>query len=231
MTTLKTPTTPKNPTNPTMETRRSRMTRILLRGWIRRILFLILCMIFSGVLAFGIAIGVVIAGMQGSGVISAECGIVFGAGVLPLRDESGTMIGSKAGPGILRRTETAAALYREGKLKKLFLTGGKGEGMRLSEAAVMRETAIGEGVASQDIFIEDQSTSTRENLINTRPLTAGCTSVLGISDGFHLSRIRFLAWQLGWDLPTYPAGERPNQRFELHSFIREALGILFYSVY
>lgn len=219
--------TPKNPTTPMISciNRRSPWSR-----WIRRILFLILCLLVSGILAFAVAVGMVIAGMQGTGIDHAECGIVFGAGVLPVRDDSGSIVGSAAGPGILRRTETAAELYREGKLQKLFLSGGKGEGMRRSEAAVMQEVAIKNGVDQLDIVIEDQSTSTRENLLNTRPLVEDCQSVLAISDGFHLSRIRFLAWQLGWDLPTYPAGERPNQRFETRSFIREALGIMYYSV-
>lgn len=202
-----------------------------IRRIVRWLLLLSIAAFLFGIMAFCVSLGVVLAGMNGSGIDTAECGIVFGAGVLPLRDESGAVVGSVSGPGINRRTEAAANLYMQGKLKKLILTGGKGEGMRRSEAAVMRDVAVENGVRSEHIILEDQSTSTRENLLNTRPLTKECSSVLAISDAFHLSRIRFLAWQQRWDVPTYPAEKKPTQRFESWSIGREALAILFYSVY
>ncbi len=203
----------------------------MLRKIVRRVLILTAIVGGMGIASVCIALGVVLQGMTGSGIDKAECGLVFGAGVIPLRDSLGNMVGSVAGPGIQRRTETAAGLYTQNKLKKLILTGGKGEGMRRSEAAVMRDVAVNAGVDPLDIILEDQSTSTRENLLNSRPLTKDCESVLAISDGFHLSRIRFLAWQQGWDLPTYPVEETINPRFETWSIARETLGILFYSVY
>ncbi len=203
----------------------------MIRKAIRRLLILAAILVGMGALSFCVALGVVLQGMTGSGIDKAECGLVFGAGVIPLRDNLGNMVGSVAGPGIQRRTETAARLYAQGKLERLILTGGKGEGMRRSEAAVMRDVAINAGVDTLDITLEDQSTSTRENLLNSRPLTKDCSSVLAISDGFHLSRIHFLAWQQGWNLPTYPVEETINPRFETWSIIRETLGILFYSVY
>ncbi len=203
----------------------------MMRKIVRRLFILCAVVLTMGVGAFGVALFTVVHGMTGSGIDQAECGMVFGAGVVPLRDAMGNMVGSVAGPGIQRRTETAARLYTQGKLQKLFLTGGKGEGMRRSEAAVMRDVAVQNGVDPLDIVLEEQSTSTRENLLNTRPLTVGCKSVLAISDGFHLARIRFLAWQISWDLPTYPAEEQPIQRFVQWSIVRETLGILFYSVY
>lgn len=203
----------------------------MIRTVLRRVLILTAIVAGMGVLSFCIALGVVLQGMTGSGVDKADCGIVFGAGVLPLRDKLGNMVGSVAGPALERRTQTAAGLYAQGKLKKLILTGGKGEGMRRSEAAVMRDVAVNNGVDPVDIITEEQSTSTRENLLFSRPLTKGCQSVLAISDAFHLSRIHFLAWQQGWNLPTYPVEETINPRFETWSIVRETLGILFYSVY
>lgn len=202
----------------------------MIKKTIRRLAILAAILAGMGALSFCVALGVVLQGMTGSGIDKAQCGLVFGAGVVPLRDENGVMVGSVAGPGILRRTQTAAALYNQGKLERLILTGGKGEGMRRSEAAVMRDVAVNAGVDTLDIVIEDQSTSTRENLMNSRPLTKDCESVLAISDAFHLARIRFLAWQLGWNLPTYPVEESINARFETWSIVRETLGILFYSV-
>lgn len=203
---------------------------MIIRSLIRRAFILTAVLLVLGALSFFVSLAVVFAGMTGNGVDKAECGIVFGAGVVPLRDSLGNVVGSVAGPGIERRTETAAELYGQNKLKKLILTGGKGEGMRRSEAAVMRDVAVQHGVDPLDIIIEEQATSTRENLLFSRPLTKDCESVLAISDAFHLSRIRFLAWQQGWSLPTYPVEETIDPWFEVRSIIREALGILFYSV-
>lgn len=191
-------------------------------------ILLIICGTLTAALL--IALGAVLWGMHGSGSPPADCAIVFGAGVQPLRNASGAVIGSTAGPGILRRTETAARLYKDGQIHTLYLSGGKGEGMLRSEAAVMKSVALRAGVRAGDIVLEDHSRSTRENLLNTRPLTQGCKSVLAISDGYHLSRIRFLAWQQGWNLQTYPADEAPVETFLAWSIGREVLGILFYSV-
>jgi uncharacterized SAM-binding protein YcdF (DUF218 family) len=168
----------------------------------------------------------VVTQFDGNATFPADCGIVFGTAVRPLRDERGAIVYAAAGPGIMRRVETAADLYRQGSLRRIYLSGGRGEGMPESEAEVMRRMAVVHGVANEDLTIEERSTSTRENLIFTQPLAKHCASVVAISDRYHLARIRVLAWLQGWKLQTYPADRHATKAFEVRSVMREVLGIV-----
>lgn len=162
---------------------------------------------------------------EGTAELPADCGIVFGAAV------SGY---NTPGPAIVRRVGAAANLYREGKVRRLILSGGmgKGRGVSDSEANVMRTQAIELGVDSDDISIEPASHSTWENILYSRPLTEGCSSVVGISDQFHLARIEFLSWRQDWaELQTVPAEERPPVALEQRSIVREVFAMIYYMLY
>ena len=163
--------------------------------------------------------------MDGNAVLPAECGIVFGTAVWPVYNADGKVINAVAGPGIRRRVSAAAGLYREGNLKKLFLTGGKGEGNRTSEGQVMGEYAQSLGIPRGDMTVEDRSRSTWENLLYTRSLTSGCKSIVAISDGYHLARIGLQAHLQGIPLTTYSAVEIESKLFTFRNLLREAMGI------
>ncbi|MEI6631204.1 MAG: DUF4922 domain-containing protein, partial [bacterium] len=89
----------------------------------------------------------------------------------------------------LEAPEYAARLYREGYAKKILASGGIGretpplrENVRrsgrysienldaLSEAEIFRDILIANGVAPEDIIIEDQSTNTKENILNSKKI-------------------------------------------------------------
>ena len=174
---------------------------------------------------YGSTIYYVYAHMDGNAVLPADCGIVFGTAVWPVFDAEGDIVDSTAGPGIRRRVATAARLLEQGSLKHLFFSGGKGEGNQRSEAEVMRAYAMTMGVNPQLITVEDRSRSTWENLLYTRPLTSECSSIVAISDGYHLARIALQASYQGFSLTTYPAGQEPSDLFIARNLLREALGI------
>jgi len=160
---------------------------------------------------------------DGTAELPADCGIVFGAAVYGQ---------NLPGPAITRRVAAAASLWREGSVKRLILSGGRGEGVRESEADVMRALALELGVAGESITIEDQSHSTWENIANSKNLTSGCSSVVGISDQYHLARIELLAWRQGWpELQTAPAQDRPPVESEKRSVLREVFAYLYYVFY
>lgn len=164
--------------------------------------------------------------MDGSAFTSADCAIVFGTAVWPVYDEAGEIISSTAGPGIRRRVATAVDLLKQDRVNRLFLTGGKGEGSRKSEAQVMKEYAQQLGASANVITIESNSRSTWENLSYTRDLTSGCSSIVAISDGYHLARINLIAAIQGWPpIDITPAGNQPSIVFTARSALREAIGI------
>lgn len=167
--------------------------------------------------------GIVYAHFDGTADLPADCAIVFGAAVYGQ---------NLPGPAITRRIEAAAALYHEDKVQKLILSGGKGIGVRESEAQVMRTLAQQLGVENADIVVEDQSHSTWENILHARNLTQGCNSVVGISDQYHLARIELLSWRQGWsELQTVPATDRPPEESEKRSIQREVLAYLYYVLF
>lgn len=156
----------------------------------------------------------------GDAAFPVECGLVFGAAVHRIDDP---------GPGIMRRTATAARLVHEGNIERLIFTGGRGAASNESEAAVMRGVAMRKGVDPDVITLEEQATSTWENLVYARPLVADCSSIVGISDRYHLARIRYLAELQGWgELPVYPADNPPNDAFTIRSVAREVVAMLYY---
>lgn len=164
--------------------------------------------------------------MDGTGVQTADCAIVFGAAVRHVFNQEGDLIALTAGPGITRRVGTAAELYSHGSIRRLFFTGGRGVGNAKSEARVMLEYAVSLGIPAERITTEERSSSTWENLLYTRPLTVDCHGVLAISDGYHLARIRMIAHVQGWpQVQTLPAEPRPGMLFIARSLLREAIGV------
>lgn len=165
--------------------------------------------------------------MRGDGdqFTAADCGIVFGTAVWPVRNQQGNIVDYVAGPGIQRRVSAAAALFAQGRVHRLFFTGGRAEEGTASEAEVMRDYAVSLGVTPERITLEDDATSTWENLVYTRNLTSDCRSVVAVSDGYHLPRIKMYAEVMDWDLQTYPAENPAQMTFTIRSLLREAAAI------
>lgn len=111
---------------------------------------------------------------------SAKYGIVFGSYTLQKY-----------------RIEQATNLYKEGRVKKLILTGGKGgisnqNNEDVPEAELMKESLVKNGVSLQDLIIDNSSNSTIENGINVANILNGLKEdiqeLILISSEFHLKR-------------------------------------------
>ncbi len=98
------------------------------------------------------ALASVIDHFEGDATFPAECVIVFGAAVRPVYDTEGNIVSANAGPGIDRRVSAATELYRKNLVKKIYVSGGTGEGMRQSEALVMRRLALLQGVYPEHVI-------------------------------------------------------------------------------
>lgn len=98
------------------------------------------------------------------------------------------------------RLRHAVALFHEGSAPYLILTGGTGEGDRLSEAEVGRDYALAAGVPPDAILIETRSRTTFQNLEETRRLLDDrgiVRSIRIVSDPPHLLRATWMAHRLG----------------------------------
>lgn len=110
----------------------------------------------------------------------------------------------------LQRRLEAAAEYAERFPKVIFvLAGGQGADEEISEAEAMKRYLLQRGIAEERLLLEEQSTSTYENLLYAKELLPEAAGVTIISSDYHLARAQFLAGQLGWETDTV-AASTPN---------------------
>lgn len=81
-------------------------------------------------------------------------------------------IGILFGSPDLKTAEHGAALYRQGYFKKIVCSGGLGRGTegvwKESEAVKYKRVLVENGVPDDDVFLEDQSTNSGENILYTK---------------------------------------------------------------
>lgn len=125
----------------------------------------------------------------------ADAAIVLGAAVW----------GDSPSPVFEERIKHGIYLYENDFVKKLIFTGGKGEGSELSESSIARDYAVVRGVAKEDIFIEEKSKITEENIYFAKEITDinKIESVLLVSDPLHMKRSMKIAKDYGLD--AYPS--------------------------
>ena len=117
-----------------------------------------------------------------------ETAVVFGAKV----HEGGTLSHM-----LKDRMDTAIALYREGKIKKLLVSGdGRGQ---WSETKYMRLYAMENGVAEADIIEDGEGFSTIETVTRAKELF-GVTKCVLVTQKYHLYRAIYATESMDMDV-------------------------------
>jgi uncharacterized SAM-binding protein YcdF (DUF218 family) len=95
-------------------------------------------------------------------------------------------------PVLRGRLEHALELYRRGLAGKFLTTGGPGGDPTFTEAGVERDYLVAHGVPPEDIFVEDESASTSQTVLDVAEimLRNKLSTCLVVSDGYHLFRIK-----------------------------------------
>ena len=141
-------------------------------GWILRILVII----FTAVVLFFMG-GVVFGSVYNT---SAPVTHVV---VLGMALENG-----KPTEDLKKRISTAEKYLERNKDAVLILTGGNpGEDGR-TEAAVMRDLMLEDGISPEKMLLEDQATTTKENFENTVKIMDPEEPILLISSNYHMQR-------------------------------------------
>ena len=103
------------------------------------------------------------------------------------------------GPSVLLkdRLDAALAYWEAHPAIKIVVTGGKGDDEHVSEARGMYDYLTAHGVDGANIYMEDKSRNTWQNINNTFALMERegwelTDDVLLVSSGFHLARIELL---------------------------------------
>jgi uncharacterized SAM-binding protein YcdF (DUF218 family) len=89
------------------------------------------------------------------------------------------------------RVPKAVELYKANRANKIIMSGGTST---ISEALVMRDTAVQSGIKKSDILVECRSTNTKENIIYSREMIdklyglENIRRILLVTNYFHLRR-------------------------------------------
>lgn len=108
------------------------------------------------------------------------------------------------------RLEAALAYAVENPHVKLVVSGGQGPDEDIEEAVVMKNFLLENGITEDRIIVENQSTSTYENLLFSQELLPDdVDSITIITSDYHLYRAKSLASKLGWNTDVV-AAETPE---------------------
>lgn len=131
-------------------------------------------------------------------------------------------------PQLRARLDQAVVLYEEGVAPVLFVTGGKREGDRFTEAETSRDYLVRAGVPATAILMESDGASTWESLQNMsgalEPL--GLDDVIIVTDPYHSLRAKLMGEELGMTAHVSPTRTSPVEggaAFWRH--VREAGGV------
>ena len=99
-----------------------------------------------------------------------------------------------------RRLDRALAYMEKNEETVCIVTGGQGKGEAVSEAKAMADYLIGCGIDEERVLLENQSTSTYENLMNTYDLLEISDSerVGIVTNNFHMYRATKYAKWIGY---------------------------------
>jgi uncharacterized SAM-binding protein YcdF (DUF218 family) len=114
-------------------------------------------------------------------------------------------------PVLRARVDHAVSLWKRGLAPTLILTGGTGVGDTTSEAAVARKYAMSRGVPDRAIVIEMKGRTTSESMRAVARIMDDReqSSVILVSDPFHMLRLSILARRFGLEPYTSPTRTSP----------------------
>ena len=129
------------------------------------------------------------------------------------------------------RLDTAAELFREGRVRFVLVSGATGvEG--INEATAMRGYLIEAGLPAERLLVDPEGVNTLATARNSRRLMVEhhLTSALVVSHYFHLARCKLLFEEQGVAAVTVPARMSRRLVLESYYFARECVGYLWYAL-
>jgi len=174
------------------------------------------CLIAVILSSFLIIEGLILINARHKNYENADYIIILGAGLY------------RSGPSLtlLRRINAAVNYYNQNPNVIIIVSGGTGEGMRLSEAEVMSRVLQSNGINTDKIIIEDRSSNTYENLMYSGELISDLNKKVVISSSeFHLFRAQIIAGKLGYKNVGVLASRTPGILLPNY-YLREYFAIL-----
>jgi uncharacterized SAM-binding protein YcdF (DUF218 family) len=138
----------------------------------------------------------------------------------------------KPSPVLKARLDHALGLYRRGLAPRVMTTGGAGGDPIYTEGTVGRSYLVSHGVPSEAIVVENEGESTVESTAMAGEIMhrMGLRSVIVVSDGYHIYRVKKMLEFRGLDVYGSPRKDRgADSLHERWNYIRQAVGYLLWS--
>jgi len=132
-------------------------------------------------------------------------------------------------PVLRARLDHALDLYNRGLAPRIMTTGGAGGDPVFTEGGVGRSYLIGRGVPSEVIVVENESESTVESLAMAGEIMQrmGLHSVVVVSDGYHIYRVKKMLQNRGLDVYGSPRPEQHTESIhERWNYVKQAIGYM-----
>jgi uncharacterized SAM-binding protein YcdF (DUF218 family) len=130
-------------------------------------------------------------------------------------------------PVLRARLDHALALYQDRMAPRILTTGGAGGDPVFTEGAVGRSYLIGRGVPSEAIVVETEGESTVHSIALAGEILRrmGLRSVIVVSDGYHIYRVKEMLRAQGLAVYGSPRKElNPDPLREQWNYVKQAIG-------
>ena len=113
-------------------------------------------------------------------------------------------------PVLRARLDHALELYRRKLAPRILTTGGAGGERLFTEGGVGRSYLIGHGVPADSVIVEDEGDSTMTSVARSGEILdrMGLHSVIVVSDGYHIFRVKKMLQSRGLGVYGSPRKER-----------------------
>lgn len=177
-------------------------------------------LLLAGAAVLGVAAFFVVRDARTDAPASVDYLIVLGAGV----------DGTTPSLSLRNRLDAALAYLEDNPETIAVVSGGRGPGEQITEAEAMRLWLEARGVAPARIWLEDQASTTEENLRFSLAMIdnagAGEKTIAVVSSEYHLCRAKYLAQEAGAEVYGV-AGRTTLPVLRINYFLREALAMVY----
>jgi uncharacterized SAM-binding protein YcdF (DUF218 family) len=135
----------------------------------------------------------------------------------------------KPSPVLRARLDHAFRLYLEQMAPRIMTTGGAGGDPIFTEGGVGRTYLMGRGVPSEAIAVESEGESTLESTARAGEILhrMGLRSVIVVSDGYHIYRVKKMLQFRGLEVYGSPRKELERNVIPEHwNYVKQAAGYL-----
>jgi uncharacterized SAM-binding protein YcdF (DUF218 family) len=135
-------------------------------------------------------------------------------------------------PVLKARLDHVLELYHRKLAPRILTTGGSGGDPIFTEGGVGRDYLMSHGVPSESIVVESEAQSTVESTAMAGEIMSrmGLHSVIVVSDGYHIYRVKKMLQFRGLNVYGSPRKEQiPDRLHERWNYIKQAIGYLLWS--